>query len=365
MESNPLSASKIKTLQTCSYMYWAKYHLGIPDSNNDGSRRGSICHLIFELLGKSGRENKFNNIINTRDVFSEPSIKRLIFKHAIREGIADETNINMMKEMILNGLLYDFFGDTHGNPDQAESELAFVIKKNEDGVSYHIRGFIDKLFLYKKKKYALIRDFKSSKKPFNSYEIDDNLQDLMYSLAVKKLFPEYVNRQSEFLFLKFELDPSYENQFIKPKNKNGKLIAPPKHSSINSGVIRMAHVSDSELRGFEHFLTEIQNVVDNFNEEMAQASMAYAKGFPKPEEGFAGKLVCGNATKHGQLKKDGTPAWCCPFKLARDYFAAIGEDGEVLKTAHTKEELTDFKKVEKKRYLGCPAFRFDNSHDLI
>ena len=42
-----LSASRIKTAQSCSWLYWCKYKLKLPDTSNDGARRGSICHLIF------------------------------------------------------------------------------------------------------------------------------------------------------------------------------------------------------------------------------------------------------------------------------------------------------------------------------
>ena len=45
-----LSASRLKTAKTCSYLYWAKYHLKLPDKTNDGAARGSVCHLIFESL---------------------------------------------------------------------------------------------------------------------------------------------------------------------------------------------------------------------------------------------------------------------------------------------------------------------------
>ena len=231
----------------------------------------------------------FNNILSKKDVFCEPSIKRLIMKHAVRESVDDDENVLSMKEMILNGLFYDFFGDTHCSPEKHESELAFTIQKDDGEFKYSVRGFIDKLFLYKEEKYALIRDFKSSKKAFNSYEVDDNLQDLMYSLAVKKLFPEYENRQSEFLFLKFELDSSQ------------------KHC-----------------------------LVDNFTEEDAQANMAHAKGYPKPEEGFAGKIVCGFAKFKGQLKKDGNVMWHCPFKFGFDYFVALDEKEVIIKSAHKR-----------------------------
>ena len=47
-DNKPLSASRIKTLQTCSWQYWCKYHLKLPDRSNEGSLRGTICHAIFD-----------------------------------------------------------------------------------------------------------------------------------------------------------------------------------------------------------------------------------------------------------------------------------------------------------------------------
>ena len=75
---------------------------------------------------------------------------------------------------------------------------------NENGKNYRILGFIDKLFLFKKEGRILIRDFKTSKGVFEGKEAVDNMQDLMYSLAVKYLYPEYIKRNSEFLFIKFD-----------------------------------------------------------------------------------------------------------------------------------------------------------------
>ena len=43
-----LSASRIKTLETCSWTYWVNYHLKIPQRSNDGSDRGTICHTVFQ-----------------------------------------------------------------------------------------------------------------------------------------------------------------------------------------------------------------------------------------------------------------------------------------------------------------------------
>ena len=73
--------------------------------------------------------------------------------------------MNLIKEMILNGLSCNFHGEDLGIPDEAHAELDFDIEQN----GYHIRGFIDQLFLYKDKKIAIIRDYKTSKKMFEGF----------------------------------------------------------------------------------------------------------------------------------------------------------------------------------------------------
>ena len=67
--NTPLSASRIKTAQSCSWLYWCKYKLKLPDKSNEGAKRGSICHLVFEGLGGKGRKKYFNKILKTEDVF--------------------------------------------------------------------------------------------------------------------------------------------------------------------------------------------------------------------------------------------------------------------------------------------------------
>jgi ATP-dependent exoDNAse (exonuclease V) beta subunit len=92
--------------------------------------------------------------------------------------------------MTMAGLHFDFFGQAGGELDEAISEQAFDITVDEANKLYRLRGFIDKLFLYKDTNSALIRDFKSSKVVFKGKELTDNLQDLIYTLAVRKLFPQ-------------------------------------------------------------------------------------------------------------------------------------------------------------------------------
>lgn len=333
-ENIPLSASRIKTLQTCSWIYYSKYVLRLPEKNNLGALMGSVCHTVFECLGNPRHKKTYQKVIKKDDLFAAKSLERLVISYCKKNDILCDETIEKIKTMTMAGLKYDFFGDSQGKPTQAISEQKFDINVNENGLNYRMLGFIDKLFLFKRQKRALIRDFKSSKQVFKGKDVDDNIQHLMYCLAVKHLYPEFFKREMEFLFLQFDMN--------------------------QEGCLRMEATEDYELDGLEYFLTEIQSVINSFNEESAQKNMAYDKGYK--EDGFAGRVVCGRADYEGQLKKDGTPMWKCAFKLPMDYYHLESKDGSFLKTAFTKEDLLSEQEknkdsvIVKKHYSGCPRF---------
>ena len=324
-----LSASRIKTAQSCSWLYWSKYKLKLPEHGNDGARRGSICHNVFEHLSKQKTKAQYNKIVKGQDPFAVKAVKEMIESQAAEVGVDDEENMSLMKEMILNGLSCNFHGEELGIPDETYAELDFDIEQN----GYHIRGFIDQLFLYKDKKMAIIRDYKTSKKVFEGKEKEDNLQDYMYSLAVRHLFPEYDTRSSEFLFLKFDL------------KKGGK------------GLLQMESIDDDDLDGFEMQLQAIQDYLENFSEHDARQGFAYDKGFPD-DGSFSGKLQCGFAKEKGQLKKDGSPMWHCPFKFDFHYIEVFDAEGETAMTCFQedfdKSMVPEGGKHELKYYKGCP-----------
>tara|TARA_E500000318_G_scaffold103724_1_gene109058 strand:- start:1256 stop:2251 length:996 start_codon:yes stop_codon:yes gene_type:complete len=322
-----LSASRIKTAQSCSWLYWSKYKMKLPEKGNDGARRGSICHNVFEHLSKQKTKTQYNKIVKAKDPFAVKVVKDQILSEAKEMGVDDDDNIDLIKQMILNGLSCNFHGEELGIPDEAHAELDFDIEKN----GYHIRGFIDQLFLYKDKKVAIIRDYKTSKKIFDGKEKEDNLQDYIYCLAVKHLFPEYVNRSAEFLFLKFNLK--------------------------KEGLLKMKPLDEDDLEGFELQLASIQEYLENFNEADAVRNFAFDKGFPD-DGSFSGRLQCGFAEKKGQLKKDGSLMWHCPFKFDFFYVEITNSDGEVELTCFQedfdKSLVPEGGKYEIKYYEGCP-----------
>lgn len=263
-------------------------------------------------------------------------------------NIDDEDNLSLINDMIMNGLKYDFFGRSESKPSEAISEKSFLIHEDTEDIKYSIRGFIDKLFLYKKKSLALIRDFKTSKKVFTGKDVTDNLQALMYTLAVSKLYPTIKNRDAEFLFLKFNL----EDDMLGGKGE---------------GVVNISNIRDAELKGFEYFLTEIQSVVDNFNESDAESNLAARQDYPS-DGSFGGPLSCGFAKKPGQLKKDGTKMWHCPHKFPYNYFKLLNNNGDLIKTSMDKSELEDLKQdsdtITEQHYKGCPHWNQKDDFDL-
>jgi len=344
MPKTPLSASRIKTLQSCSWEFYSIYYLQVPNSDNTGSILGSLSHNIFEFLGKENRRKHFDKLIETQKLNSVPSIYKycLLFLRSKKLDPFDYTvsgqkekisHIDLVERMVMAGLNYDFFGESE-NPDEVHTEIDFDLDVEEEGKSYRIRGFVDKLFLFKDKSLAKIRDFKSSKKTYEGDEVFDNTQDLSYKLFVKRKFPEYEKKQTEFIFLQHGL--SKDN---------------------DSGIVKTPNACDDELEGFEHFLTDIQEYVENFDEEDAKSNMARDMGFT---ESFGGLIKCGKNVEYpGQLKKDGNPAWHCPQKFGY-YYYVITKDGKTLDSKMKEEDLRKLKEgesVEKRFYKGCWGWR--------
>ena len=335
MDKKYLSASKIKKLNSCSWAYWCRYELNLPDGTNDGAKRGSICHLVFEVLGNKRHRKHFTKIIRKQNAFASEAVERLVRYHAAKEEVDDADNLEMIREMLLKGLNWDFFGLNLGKPAESISEYKFKIEKNDFPIRYNAIGFIDKLFLYKKKKRGLIRDFKTSKKMLVPAEVDDNLQDWLYSLAVRHDFPEYKNRQSEFVFLRFMDTPK-------------------------DGIQLMEPLTDEMLDAFELELSHYQQVIEEFDAKDAVSNFAADQGFPT-DNTFSGKLSCGFAEYPQHLKQDGSFRWHCSYKFSFDYYSVIDFNGEVVKNYmeddFDESVVKDDQLWIKRTYDGCPRHK--------
>ena len=352
MRDVKLSASRIKLAQSCSWKYWASYILKLPQKGNDGSSRGSVCHLIFELLGEEKHSDHYNNIIQAGTIHGSKAVSRLTKNYAKKLGVDDDENMELIDMMAMNGLLYDFFGQDFDSTDEAISEKSFDIEINEGNRKYKIRGFIDKLFLYSTENKAIIRDFKTSKQVFKGKEISDNLQNLIYCLAVKHMYPSYNNIDVEFIFVKFDLEKD--------------LLGKP-----GKGVLKMEKISEEELEGFEYQLTSIQEYLENFSEEDANSNFAANQNYPS-DKTFGGPLMCGKEgfkKSRGEyvLDKSGNKIlnYICEFRKPMDYYVLLNKDSEIITSCYedglhslsADEEKGE--SIEKRHYEGCPHFNSD------
>ena len=77
---NYLSASRVKTLDSCSWLYWCNYHLKMPQSTNSGALRGTICHLILELLLKKRHKKHYDAILEEGHINASAPVDKVVRK---------------------------------------------------------------------------------------------------------------------------------------------------------------------------------------------------------------------------------------------------------------------------------------------
>lgn len=322
-----LSASRIKTLENCSWLYWCNYELKLPQAQNSGASRGTVCHLVFELLLDPKHKRHYKRITQENSIKGSPAVDRLVVRHLKKLKIYNPEDYSLTDAMILVGLKHNFFSK---GVKLFDPEYEFNIVS--DKPIYNITGFIDKWGLNKKKKEIRIFDYKSSKSKFDGDDLDSNIQAMMYSLVAKKTHPDY-RPIVTFIFLKFAESPEQTVEF-----------------------------SDITLEGFEHYLENVYRKINTFSYK--DAVSAFAADKKKKGNGFNGPLLCGFSKAPGELKKDGNLKWACPYKFGFSYFVGLSDKGSFVKSAFSKEELEEsnegksgkIKKIEERKYDGCPKF---------
>jgi len=336
----PISASRLSLLNQCSFKYWCRYGPDkLPDTTNEGACRGSVCHTVFEVLGNPRHKKEYEKIIKAQSISGSPSVKRLVLSSAKRqkERVDDIENLKLINQMILEGLNYDFFGDEHHEPSHVISEKEFDLECKKK--KYRIFGFIDKLLVFKEKEKVLIRDFKTSKEIYGEKEIAENIQHLMYLLAVRRLYPEFLKRRMEFVFVKFPCEGGKE------------------------GVVKMDEVTEDTLDDFERFLVKQQKVIDNFDENDARKNFAADKGWLSRDEGFGGLAACGYAKFPGHKNKDEKEYYKCSYKFPFKYYKVFTKSGEQKRSIFLddkdaiKKEKSAGNKLVKSSFSGCPRFQ--------
>ena len=237
---------------------------------------------------------------------------------ARKNNVSEEEHINLIYKFLYVAISNDFYCE---GGELQPPEYEFKIGDPEkDG--YLAMGYIDKYAIYNDSKLISVRDYKTSKTAFKESELQDNVQALMYSLAMSKVYPDF-NSEVQFIFLKF------------PKNP-----------------IRKVSFSKTQLSGFEEYLKSVYSILSQFSYKDAQTNYA--------GDGMLWKMHCGTAEYPGELKDDGvSPKHCCAYKFPSIYYAVVDEDGNNLRTAYSIYNLKpkEGEVVMKKRYQGCPFWK--------
>lgn len=321
-----LSYSKLSTLEACSFKYFVNYVLKIRGPGNWGSTRGSISHLVFNVLLQEKRKNYVKTILAAKNIEAVPSIFRYVKKHIDKTGLSEyddkgNHNYNLINDMIVFGLSLDFYCEQEkgGTIQKGEEEFLYVSPKG-----YTINGFIDKLVEYEDK--IKIFDYKSNATPYEGEE--GTTQAMVYSLwayRVKKMMSTV-----RFIFLRHEQAPYLDKEF-----------------------------SAEEIEGFEEYLINVTKYLEKFTFKEALSNMAADKGYPK--SGFSGKLHCGYAKYPGHIKeKTGQPYFSCFCKFPFKYYGVYDKDGQYLYGSIEKPVLKPGECMLNQEYLGCYAYNQGN-----
>jgi hypothetical protein len=347
-----LSPSRVNSLNDCSWQYYASYHLRMPRTGNDGSKRGTICHALLECLVKPNHRHYVKKLIAKRNVFSFPAIAKYLELLAKREQLPldqvvvnkDKNGLMTHREEINNMLIVALENDFLGRPtDEILSEIKHTVEvytgDGKHDKKFTILGVIDKVFVRRNDKGEIVEveivDYKTSSKKFDEDDLESNLQGLVYQFFAKKMFPGVKNVKFKFLFLRFPKSP----------------------------VIEVPPLPDTDVEGLEHYLTYITRYMKSFTEAHAK------KNFAKYNK--TSQFLCGKYGKKRYLDKKtkqkvehNEPQFICALRDPYDYYAVIDAEGNNIRSAMTEKELAPKKGevVVKRRYLGCPAWHAQKKH---
>ena len=150
-----MSASRLKTFQTCKFKYKCSYIDKIPrGETNDGARCGSVVHEMFEQMFKEKEFSSFSPFLidacKKFEVTTKSQMARIV-KNA--------------KNLMSMGY-YDDISNIVSCEDTVDEILG-------DGIT-RIYGFVDRLDIVGDT--ATVIDIKTQKNDFTQAELDDNIQ---------------------------------------------------------------------------------------------------------------------------------------------------------------------------------------------
>lgn len=297
-----LSASRLKTFLSCSWVFYCEYILKLPGVTHPKTKLGSLAHTIFEVLQKPRHKKHYDAILSgKKSIYNSKAVSRLVKICLDKNPDITPVLSADLDSLVLVGLETDFF--CLGAEKVLPPEHEFLLEI--DGMK--IKGYIDILAFYKDK--IKIRDYKSQGKRFTEDEMENNIQAGIYQLYANEKF----NQQAEV-------------EFVMLRHPETKRM-PNKHLQV------VPPYSKGELEGFVQYLKYLDELVQNFSLETATDNLKAEKDI-----GFCKRV--------------------CSFREPMEYYILLDKNGEIVQSAKKQEQLTikEGQTIEKKFYSGCPYF---------
>ena len=319
-----ISASSIKTLNTCNFLFYYSYLLRGETFLSPKTVLGSCVHEVFEALSNKRHRHLVEELLNQSNpnVFTITPLYKLVTKILKRNKLTDKMWLKDANMLIVNGLREDFYQDKAISHFKAEHE--FWIKEKD----LEVRGFIDRAAIYPPTEkyplgYVVCRDFKSQKELFTKDELDFNIQALIYQWALYREtgLPIFI----EFVMLRHGI----------------RQIVP--------------WSSEDKIKGTISYLEYVSKYVNAFDIQKAKQNLAADD--PNKE------WLCGKWAKaKDQLKKDGQPYFSCWARWPRTMYSVFKEDGDIKYTTDDPSSIKsdEWDNVKSFKFGGCPAFNHES-----
>lgn len=249
-----ISASRLKSMNECTYKFYASEYLRVPEKVWPKTHAGSCVHSVLEALNRDKNRDLYTLTKETQTIYSSPALTRLVRAWQYKTQMQDKivTDIDPMTLVAIN---HTNFLD-EGAVKRYGPEYEFDMTLSNGG---KIKGFIDRMADFGHGRW-IITDYKSQGKRFTQSELENSFQSKMYQWIVWKRFGALA--EVHYIMLRFP-----------PTKKE-----PTRHIQITMPP------TEAQLRGFEHYL-------EHSYETIVQFGLQDAYGYFKEDEGFC-RNVC-------------------------------------------------------------------------
>jgi len=247
-EPRRVSASRLKTLDSCSMLFYLSEILKLPQKIWPRTIIGSLAHAILECLYRKKHRHHHDIIKSTGTIYSSAAVARLVKRWQIKHSIAEDLIADVDAMIILVLTQTNFLDEGATRKFQPEHEFRMTLKNRAI-----IKGFLDRFAIFDDK--ARIIDYKSQRNRFTKEEVIDSFQSLVYQLF---LWKEY-GMLAEVVYVLLRHPPTKK--------------MPDKHLQITPPA------TPAVLAGFESYLEHMYNVINNFTFEDACSKWHSDTGF--------------------------------------------------------------------------------------